>query len=203
MIPLAFHCDQEPHHTTKNIQKPSKTMDQRWSKHTSEIHWVPEQVKQHRNVTSDATASPDSKKSQGKTCRNDGKVWLQRDAKRFIEIPLCCPATCEFESKAQKSSEPIDPLITLCRKLLRPSYTKGPQMHCLSTATCWQEFLWISLSFTSQIFGDAPATVASSGRMVESGLSQTAGGTNYIFCIAKCVQTKATHVHKCGIEGLQ
>ncbi len=45
--------------------------------------------------------------------------------------------------------------------------------------------------------------LASSGRMVESGLSQTAGGTNYILCIAKCVQTKATHVHKCGIEGLK
>ena len=127
------------------------------SKHASKIHWIPMQGKQDRNVTCDATAQPDSKKSQGKTCRNDGKVWLQRDAKRFLFAAL---QHVEFESKSAKAirinfTVHIDPPIKPCRKRLLPSYTKGPQMHCLSTATCWQVF-WISLSFTSQLFGDAP-----------------------------------------------
>ena len=75
-----------------------------WSKHTSKIHWIPVQGKQDRNVTCDATAQPDSKKSQGKTCRNDGKVWLQRDAKRFLFAAL---QHVNLNQKAQKPSESI------------------------------------------------------------------------------------------------
>lgn len=136
----AFHRDQEPPYNQNH-----------GSKRASKIHWISVQ-----NVTCDATAQPDSKKSQGKTCRNDGKVWLQRDAKDSCLLP----ATCEFESKNAKAirinfTVHIDPPIKPCRKILLPPYTKGPQMHCLSTATCWQVF-WISLSFTSQLFGDAP-----------------------------------------------
>lgn len=89
----AFHCDQETPYNQNH-----------GSKHTSKIHWIPVQGKQDRNVTCDATAQPDSKKSQGKTCRNDGKVWLQRDAKRFLFAAL---QHVNLNQKAQKPSESI------------------------------------------------------------------------------------------------